>query len=113
MDIHLHMHDDVKIDLILARLAQLLDQGAHLMASVQELKDELVEVKDGVAALKANGIAKVEALQAEVADLKAQLAAGTAVTQADLDSLDAQIDDINATLNSDGAPVDPPVDPSI
>jgi len=106
-DVHLHIHDDT---LTTSLLRQLLEQGTQLMASVQELKDELVEVKAGVQALKAAGVAKVDELQAKIAELTAQLASGVAVTQADLDGLDAQVDEINAALKGD-APVDP-VDPN-
>lgn len=54
-----------------------------MAATLAELKSEIVQIKAGVLAQKA-----------QIADLIAQLAAGSAITQQDLEDLDASLDDI-------------------
>ncbi len=74
------------------------------MATLQEVKDELVQVRASIAAQQT----ATTALKAEIADLKTQVANGGVVSQADLDSLDTQVDDI-ITLQGGGTVV-PPTD---
>jgi|KBSSwiStaDraftv2_1062776.scaffolds.fasta_scaffold145942_2 hypothetical protein len=104
LDVHVHLHDESSGRVILEKLDQLLTlvravqaQGMTLMATQQELSDELDAIKTAVDEVKATGQAQV----AEIAALKAQIAAGTPVSQEQLDSLDAKADSILASL---GAP---------
>jgi cell division protein FtsB len=62
---------------------QLLQNVGNIMATVQELKDALASIADGV-----------NALEQGIKDLKAQVAAGGVVSQADLDELAAKAAEI-------------------
>jgi hypothetical protein len=73
-------------DIVLSLSTIGLNQGSF-MATLQE-------VKDSIAAEKAEVRAKLDALGAQIADLQAQLAAGTVVSAADLDALKAAVEDI-------------------
>jgi len=101
MDIHIYLHDGPdarvtrRLDEILTRLGVLTTQGAHIMATVQELSDELDSIKTAVDAVKATVTAQIQ----QIADLQAQIAAGTPVSQQQLDELDAKADSILASLN--------------
>jgi len=101
LDIHIYLHDGPdarvtrRLDEILTRLGVLTTQGAHIMATVQELSDELDSIKTAVDAVKATVTAQIQ----QIADLQAQIAAGTPVSQQQLDELDAKADSILASLN--------------
>jgi len=101
MDIHIYLHEEPsasvtqKLSEILTRLGVLTTQGAHIMATVQELSDELDSIKTAVDAVKATVTAQIQ----QIADLQAQIAAGTPVSQQQLDELDAKADSILASLN--------------
>jgi len=93
MDINLNI-DFPRSNEIVNLLQKLFKQGETLMASFQEVVDELVQVKAGIITLK---------------DLIANLPPAGVITQAQLDALDTQVDDILATM---GAGTVPPVDPN-
>jgi len=61
--------------------------GGYVMATVQDLKDSLKAIGEGV-----------NALEQGIKDLKAQVAAGGAVTQADLDELAKTAADVVADI---------------
>jgi len=98
IDIHVHFDSEPgvvqKLDAILTHLQALRRQGDSIVATLQELKDELTAIKTAVDAAKATAEAQI----AEIKRLSDLLAAGTLVTQADLDALDAQADEILAAL---------------
>jgi len=114
MDIHLHMHDDVKIDLILARLAHLLDQGATHMALTQAVRDRLEAIK----ATLESGVAGIKG---DIQDLKDKITSSAGATEAEilagLDSIGASVQAVgDLDLENPAAPVtpvDPPVDPPV
>lgn len=72
--------------------AQISTVGGQILASLQELKDELATIKAGV---DASNTAAAD-LKAQIQALKDQLANAGVVSQADLDALDAQADAIIA-----------------
>lgn len=98
IDLHVHFDSEPgvtqKLDVILTHLQALRRQGDSIVATLQELKDELTAIKTAVDAAKATAEAQI----AEIKRLSDLLAAGTLVTQADLDALDAQADEILAAL---------------
>lgn len=70
------------------RLFTLLE---NIMATEQDLQNDLDAIRDGVTTA-------LTALNATIADLKAQIAAGSPVTQEQLDALDAEAKTIIAGL---------------
>lgn len=100
IDVHVHFDDPDAVSVhgllaqILTRLRALEAQGVQIMATQQELSDELDAIKTAVDAVKATGAEQVVLIAA----LKAQLDAGTPVTQDQLDALDAKADTILASL---------------
>lgn len=68
----------------------LLKRTGEIMASLQEVKDQLAVVAAGV-----------DGLEQKVKELKEQLAAGSPVTQADLDALFDQVAAIGADIADD------------
>lgn len=82
--------------LILNKLRQLKKQGQRIMATQQELSDELDAIKTGVDAVKL--LAREQVVLIE--QLTAQIAAGTPVTQEQLDALDVKADSILASLSA-------------
>jgi archaellum component FlaC len=88
-------HHGLASESIEQKLDMLLFQGGKVMATVQELSDELDQIKAAVDGVKATVQTQID----EIAKLKAQLEAGTGpVTQAQLDELDAKADSILAAL---------------
>ena len=77
----------ISLGVVIVVVVIVLRNGAALMASVKELKDQLQAVADGV-----------NALEAGIKDLKAQVAAGGVASQADLDELSAKAAEIVADL---------------
>lgn len=75
-------------------LATLLTQGASLMATQQELSDELDAIQTAVNTVKDLVRSQID----QIAALQAQIAAGTPVTQEQLDALDVKADAILASL---------------
>lgn len=100
VDVFHHLPDELlgrvtsSLDQILTRLCALEAQGVQVMATVQELSDELDAIKTAVDEVKVLGQAQVD----EIAALKAQIAAGTPVSQEQLDALDTKADSILAAL---------------
>jgi len=99
IDIHIHGDDeDRKTHVVLQHVVSLLEmlhlQGDRLMASFQEVSDELSAIKTAVDEVKRLDQEQI----AEIASLKEQVAAGSPVTQEQLDQLDAQADSILAAL---------------
>ena len=94
LDVYHHVVPDKRLDDINGKLDMLLFQGGKVMATVQELSDELDAIKTAVDGVKADSAAQKQL----IADLKAQLAAGSPVSQAQLDDLDAKADSILAVL---------------
>jgi primosomal protein N'' len=95
MDVYHHVVPDHRLDTINGKLDMLIFQGGRIMATVQELSNELDQIKTAVDSVKADSAAQKQL----IADLKAQIAAGTGpVTQAQLDELDAKADSILAAL---------------
>jgi chromosome segregation ATPase len=86
---------DPKLDTVLEKLTMLIFQGGKIMATVQELSDELDAIKTAVDSVKATAAEQI----AKIAELQAQIAAGSPVSQAQLDDLDAKADSILAALN--------------
>jgi len=80
------------------QVGNLIRKEDEIMADVQNLSDDLDQIKAGVLAA-----------QAAIADLKAQVAAiqPGAATQEQLDALDAKTEEIKALLSP--APAEPPV----
>ncbi len=70
------------------------------MATLQELRDELTEIKPRVDEVKATSQQQKD----DIAALKKQIEGGALVTQADLDALDAQADSILAALQPEPNP---------
>lgn len=73
-----------------ALVAKLVSRGEKLMASLQEVLDELDAIKAGV--LASNTLAAE--LKAQVKALQEQVANGGVVSQQDLDLIDAKADAI-------------------
>ena len=78
-----------------------LQQGDMIMATLQELKDKMVELGAAINAEKVKGDidkaateATLVGLKADIQALKDQLATGVLVTQADLDTLFASVGDL-------------------
>lgn len=100
IDVHHHFdHEDAVsvhgiLAKILTRLQTLEQQGLSIMATQQELSDELDQIKTAVDIVKAASVDQI----AQIAALTAQLAAGTPVTQDQLDALDAKADSILVAL---------------
>jgi primosomal protein N'' len=97
IDCRIHLHDESS-GRVAERLEQIFhalhQQGQHIMATLQEVKDELTAIKTAVDAGKVTAQQQIDL----IAQLTAQIAAGSPVTQADLDALDAQADEILAAL---------------
>lgn len=85
---------------ILTRLRALEAQGVTIMATQQELSDELDAIKTGVNAVLETG----QEQKVLIVALKAQIEAGSPVSQEQLDLLDATADSILASLT----PATPP-----
>jgi phage terminase Nu1 subunit (DNA packaging protein) len=84
-----------------------LQQGDMIMATLQELKDKLVELGAAIKAEKVKDETEKTATEATLAGLKAdiqtlkdQLATGVLVTQADLDTLFASVGDLITGVQS-------------
>lgn len=100
MNIDIYVHDrssvnvSAQLDLIITTLKQLSAQGVSIMATQQELSDELDAIKTAVDAVKVTSQEQIDLIAA----LQAQIAAGTPVSQVQLDALDAKADAILASL---------------
>ncbi len=106
MEIHIHMHDDAKVDLILAQLVLLLDQGVQHMALTAAVQARL----DAIKATLESGVAGV---RSDIQELKDKITSSAGATEAEIL---AGLDGIAASVQAVGDldlenPVVPPVDP--
>jgi hypothetical protein len=85
---------------ILTRIRALEAQGVRIMATQQELSDELDQIKTAVDAVKVTGQEQKDL----IVQLQAQIAAGVPVTQDQLDVLDGKADGILAALTPAAPP---------
>ncbi len=83
---------------------QILKQGELIMASLQDLKDQLATLATDIAAEKAEVQALLTDLKAQIKALQDQIAAGSPVTQADLDALSAAIAAVDAGVKDISEP---------
>ena len=101
IDLHIHHEENDTTHKLLLHISKLVEtifkQGESIMASFQEVSDELDAIKTAVDAVKELGKQQIAEIQA----LKDQLAAGSPVTQEQLDSLDTKADSILAELAPD------------
>ncbi len=115
IDINVTLHDPrdvvadrqklaLTLDLILAQLRALTQQGVFLMTAVADIKKLITDIDAETNVVAAKVDAQIAAIEA----LKAQLAAGTA-TAADLDDLVAGLTPISARLKSIGADPTAPI----
>jgi len=78
-----------------------------MAATLQEIKDEIAQIRAGIGTANTANAAVVADLKDQIQKLKDQIAAGTAITQQDLNDIDTGLDDIIAVQGGTVPPVVP------
>jgi hypothetical protein len=105
---------EILSDKLIVLHMELIKQGVKIMASLDQVKAAIVELKATVADEATEVSNEIAILGATITELQAELANGTAVSAADLDEVLEQIQGVSALVEGiieTAAPVDPVLDP--